>query len=164
MAAATGVLHRTGIAVRQHHRHACLVRGDGGGEARHHVRPIGEVGDATEAFRLALGEETAVRRIKSGQFGIVLRRDPRLDFQRAGIRHVRNDQLAVLDMVAVGTKLRTIQRKPHQRNVLAIERKRRITIASGIAPHRETRAHPRGRRIQVKRQFDACRSENAGGR
>ena len=60
------------------------------GVARHHVRPVDKVGDAAEAFGLALGAEIAARHVQPGECRVVLRRDERLDLQREGVRHVRD--------------------------------------------------------------------------
>ncbi len=43
------------IAVRQQQRRVCFVSLDACRVDRHHIRPIGEIGDAAEPFRLALG-------------------------------------------------------------------------------------------------------------
>ena len=130
MPAVAGVLDRAGIAVRQHDRHARRVGGDRGGEARHHVGPVGKIGDAAEAFRLALGEEAAVRRVEAGQLRVVLRRDARFDLQRRGVRHVGDEQLAVLEHVAVGAEFLAVQRDAQQRQRLAVQRQRRAGVHS----------------------------------
>ena len=58
------------VAVRQQHREGGLVGLQRDGEARHHVRPIGEAGDPAEALGFALGVEPAVRVIETGQLGV----------------------------------------------------------------------------------------------
>ena len=109
------IVDLAGIAVRQHHRAGAPVGGDGDGVARHHVRPVGEIGDAAEAFRLALGEEAAVGDIQAGQFGVVLRRDAGFDLQHAGIRQIGDDEIAVLKLITVRPSLDTIDGKTQNR-------------------------------------------------
>ena len=56
------------------------------GVARHHVGPVGEIGDAAEALGLALGAEIAARGVEAGERGVALRRDARqrLQHRRVG--------------------------------------------------------------------------------
>ena len=158
--AAAGVLDRAGIAVRQHHRDARLVGGDRGGEARHYVGAVGEIGDAAKALRLALGEEAAVRRVESGELGVVLWRDAGLDLERCGVRHVGDQQPAVLDAIAVGAQLLAVQRDAQQRQRLAVQRQWGAGVARGrIAPHRHARANERRRLIEVERELDRIDQE-----
>ena len=160
VAAIADVLDHTGIPVRQHHRHARLVGGDRGGEACHHIRPIGEICDATETFSLALGEVAAVRCVEPRQLRVVLRRDTRFDLQRRGVRHVGDQQLAVPQHVPIRTEFRAIQHDPDQRHSLAIQRQRRGAVSRGwIAPQRHARANLRRGLVEVERKIDGIDQE-----
>ena len=160
MTTATGVLDLAGIAVRQHHRHARLVGGDRGGKARHHIRPIGEIGNATETLSLALGEVAAVRCIESRQLRVVLRRNARFNLQRRGVRHVGDQQFAIRQHVTIGAEFRAIQHDPDQRHSLAVQRQRRGAVGRGrIAPQRHTRTNLCRRLVEVERQLDGIDQE-----
>ena len=74
------------VAVRQQHRSFVFVGLDARGVDRHHVGPVGEIGDAAEAFGLALRAVGAARAVKPGELGIGGRIDQRLDFQRERAR------------------------------------------------------------------------------
>src|ERR1700734_1711525 len=56
--------YRAGIAVRQHHRTGA---DDRCGVTRHHIRAVGEEGDAAESLSLALGEIVAARNIQTAE-------------------------------------------------------------------------------------------------
>ena len=58
------------IAVGEQYRRLRLVGFDAGRVDRHHVRPVREIGDAAEAFRLALRAIGAARPVQPHQLGI----------------------------------------------------------------------------------------------
>ena len=84
------------VAVGEQHRVARLVGRDGDGETRHHVRTVGEVGDAAEAFGLALGEEIAAGGVEAGELGVPVGRDPGFRFEHEDVGGARDGEGAVL--------------------------------------------------------------------
>src|SRR2546421_3344802 len=61
---------------------------DGRRVARHDVGPVDVPGDAPEAFRLALRDEAALRRVKAFELGVLLRDDARERLERAALGDV----------------------------------------------------------------------------
>ena len=70
MAAAGKIAAFDAVAVGQQHRILLLVRLDAHGEDREIVGPVEEIGDAAEAFRLALGAEHAAGEEQAFQRGV----------------------------------------------------------------------------------------------
>ena len=70
------------IAVGEQHRRFGLVRLEPHAIGREHVGPIEEIGDAAEAFGLALRAIGRARAIEPHQLGVGGRIEPRLDAQR----------------------------------------------------------------------------------
>ena len=159
VAAVAEIGQRAGIAVGQQDRDALLVGGDGDGVARHHVRAVGEVGDAAKPFRLALGEEAAVGDVQPAEFGVFLGRDAGFDRQLAGVRHVGNDQRAVLDAVLVVAERLAIARQVQQRERLAVQPQRRIGGRGGIAAQLEHGGDARRGFVEVEVQLDVIDQE-----
>ena len=67
MAAAGQIAALAQIAVGEQHRRFGLVGLDARGEDRHHVGTVGIIGDAAEAFGLALGAVVAARPVEPGE-------------------------------------------------------------------------------------------------
>ena len=81
------------IAVGEQHRRLGFVRLDARGVDRHHVGPVGEVGDAAEALGLALRAVVAARTIEPGELRVGLRIDQRLDLERERpVRRLRDGE------------------------------------------------------------------------
>ena len=78
----------------------------------------------------------------------------------AGIRHVGDQQLVVLDAVAIGAEFLAVQRDAEQSQRLAIQRQRRVRLARrGISPHRQARAHAGRGLVEIERQLDGVDQE-----
>ena len=73
MASARQIALFNRVAVRQQHRIFRLVGFDAGGEHGQIVRPVEEIGDAAEAFSLALGAENTAGEVKPFQCGVLCR-------------------------------------------------------------------------------------------
>ena len=152
-------LHRPRIAVRQHHRAGRRVGGEADGEPRHHVRPVGEIGDAAESLRLALGEEGAAGDIETRKFRVLRRRDRRLDLQNAGCRRIGDDQRSVLDPPAIGAERHTIDRDRMHQLPRTIEPQWCIRGGRGITPQREAGTHDRRLGIERESEIDRIHQE-----
>ncbi len=87
-AGAGNVALRDRIAVRQQHGRGGAVGFDAHGIDGEHVGPVEEIGDAAEAFGLALGAIGAARAIEAGQGGVRLGIAQGDDFKGEGLsRH-----------------------------------------------------------------------------
>ncbi len=145
-----------GIAVGEQDRVAVLVGDDGGGEHRHHVRAVRVVGDATEAFGLALGAEHARGHIKPFQRGIRGRVDHDHRLELTVGRQAGQRQVSLIELVFISGERSPIDTHGLKRQMLAIEHQRRrgITAHGGIGiglDGQHGRHTGRGRR-QIKRQ------------
>ena len=67
------------VAVAEQHRRLVAVRLDPGGVDGQHVGTVEEIGDAAEAFGLALGAVIAARAVEAHQLGVRGRVDLGLD-------------------------------------------------------------------------------------
>ncbi len=84
---------RDEIAVGKQNRGFGLIGFDAGRVDRHHIRPVEEIGDAAEAFRLALRAIGRSGAIEAHQLRVAGRIDQRLDFERKRpVRHLRDGQ------------------------------------------------------------------------
>ena len=130
------------IAVRQQHRRFGFVGFDARGVDRHHVGPVGKVGDAAEAFRLALRAIGAARAVEPGELGVGGRVDQRLDLERERpVRRLRDGQAVRRRHVAVR----------RQRGAVELERRSSVSpspsstsgaaAACRIGLERQRRAH-----------------------
>ena len=88
------------IAVREQHRRQLPVGDDGNGVTRHHVGPIEEVGDATEAFGLAMSAKQIAGDVEAGQLRVGRRVCPRRDVEHEAVRHVPDRERLRADLVA----------------------------------------------------------------
>ena len=123
------------VAVRQQHRHQRLVGVDRHAVARHHIRTVGEVGDAPEPLGLALGEEAALGHIQAAEFGVGRRVHARFDLQRAAVGQAGDDQAAAVQLILVGAEFLAVQHDTNQGQAVAIQMQRRRRLAvSWIAP------------------------------
>jgi len=99
------VIHR--IAVGQQHRIPLTVRLDAGTVAGHDIRPVQEIGDATEAFGLALGTEHAG--------GFVEPLEPRIVLWADTGDHVQVELIGyITDSKRLGVHERAFNRAPIQ--------------------------------------------------
>ena len=125
-------------------------------EARHHVGPVEEVGDAAEALGLALRAVDAVRHVEARQRGIGLRIADGHDLEKEGLlRHADDGERARRDHIGVCSERHAIQQDGGQRDVLAVEDQRRARLgAGGVGADGEPAAHPRGHGIEGNLQID----------
>ena len=138
------------IAVRQQHRRFGFVRLDAGGVDRHHVGTIGEIGDAAEAFGLALRAVGAGGAVKPGQLRVGGRIDQRLDLQRERpVRRLRDGQAVRRRGVAVGGQRLAVELERDQRQPIAVELERRGRAGGGIGLELDRGAHRALRRIEL---------------
>ena len=143
------------IAVGEQHRRFGLVGLDAGGEHRHHVRPVGIIGDAAEAFGLALGAVVAARTVEPGELQVGLRIDQRLDFQRERpVRRLRDGEAVRARDIAVAGDRRAIDLERDQGEPLAVEHQRGGRAGGGIGLEFQRRAHRRLRRMQLHVEID----------
>ena len=131
------------IAVGQQHRRLRLVRLDPRGEHRHDVGPVGEIGDAAEPFRLALGGVGFARAIEAHQLGVGGRVELGLDLQHEGPvgRLQHGETFGRRDEGVRGQRL-AVEGDRTQHQFVAVEhdgsRRRRLRIG----PEREPGADP----------------------
>ena len=133
---------RDEIAVREQHRRLGLVGFDPGGEHRHHVRPIGEIGDAAEAFGLALGAIGPGRTIETHKLRVGGRVHHGLDVEtERPLRGVRNGQQVGGDDIAIGRQGHAVERQRDQRKAVAVESERCARFAGRVRLDDQSRAH-----------------------
>ncbi len=136
------------IAVRKQDRSLGFVGLNAGRIDGHDVRPIREIGDAAEAFRLALRAVIAAAAIKAGQLGVGCGIDQRLYFERArAVRWLRDDELLGRRDIAVGIERRPVELEGEQRQPVAIQRQRGRSFFR-IWPQLQPGTHLGLRRVQ----------------
>jgi hypothetical protein len=143
------------VTVGEQHRRLGLVGLDTGGEHRHHVRPVRVIGDAAEAFGLALGAVVAARTVEPGELQIGLRIDQRLDFQRERpVRRLRDGEAVGGREIMVGRDRRAVDLERDERESIAVEHQRGRRPSRGIGLELQRRAHRRPRRMQIDVEID----------
>ena len=143
------------IAVGKQHRTRGLIGLDPHAVARHDVGPIGEIGDLAKALRLALRAEHAIGDIEALERRVRLGSDPHrgLEGERRG--HVVDDEMIIVDLVAIAAERLAIEREPDQLQLLAVQHQRPgASACRRIAPHREARPHLGRRRLEIEPQLD----------
>ena len=129
------------IAVGEQHRRFGFVGLDARGVDRHHVRPVGEIGDAAEAFRLALRAIGAARAVEPRELGIGGRIDQRLDLERERpVRRLRDGQAVRRRDIAVGRQRGAVELERRRGQPVAVEHQRRRRAAAGLGLSAASRA------------------------
>jgi hypothetical protein len=137
---------------------------EGGGVARHHVRPIDEEGDPPEAFRLTLGEESVLGDIKADQLGVLLGPDTAHRLQRERVGHARETEMFGIERVLFSGQNSAIHHDRLQLQPVAIEPKRGGLVRRlWIAPQDQPRANPRVVLEQRHVEIDARDEERGRG-
>ena len=142
------------IAIGEQHRRVGLLGLDAGGVDRHDVGTVEEIGEAAEAFRLALGAVDRARTIEAHELGVGGWVDDGLDLQpERAVRRLRDGEPVGGRDELFGRKRRAVEFQPPQVQRIAIERERRRGRAVPVGPQRQGRAHPRRGRIELYVEF-----------
>ena len=114
------------VAVGEQHRRFGFVGLDARRVDRHHVGPVGKIGDAAKTLGFALRAIGAARAIKAGKLGVGRRVDQRFDFEREGpVRRLRDGQAIGRRNIAFGRQRGAVELERHQRQPVAVEHQRR---------------------------------------
>jgi hypothetical protein len=133
--------------------------------AREHVGAVGEVGDAAEAFSLALGAVDAVGAVKPGQRLVVLGIAARRDLQHEGpLRHMRNRKPRLAEFIVARRQRFPVELHLQQLEMLAVEPERRAGgTCLGVRPELEAAGDDRLVRLEPDVEADPV-DEPGGGR
>ena len=119
------------IAVGEKHRRLGFVGLDARGVNRHHVRPVEEVGDAAEAFGLALRAIGRAGAVEAHQLGIGGGIDDGLDGKlERPVRRLRNGQPFGRGQETFARQRPAVERERAQLQLLAVEDQRRRRAAA----------------------------------
>ncbi len=153
MATAGKISRFPGIAIGEQERGFALIRLDSRRVDAENVRPVEEISDATEAFRLALRAIGRSRAVKARELGVRGWVHPRLNFQREGrVRDFLQQQPVGRSRVFLRAERAAVELDADKAQVVAVEGERRRGGAFGIAAQGE-----RGddlRRRPVKRDVE----------
>ena len=128
---------------------------DAGGVDRHHVGPVGEIGDAAEAFGLALRAVGRAGAIKAHELGIGGRVDQRLDLQpERPLRRLRDGEAVGRRAYCSAVERCAVELQRHEREAVAVEHQRRRRRGLGIGLQLQHRAHTRRRRVERDVELD----------
>ncbi len=153
MAAVGEVAEVDQVAVGEQHRRFRLRRLDPRGVDREHVRPVGKIGDAAEAFGLALGAPVAAGTVEAHQLGVRRRVDVGDDLERERSRRNVADRQSVGPGVEIHVRhRRAVDRGRDEGQLVAVELERAVRAISG--PDREASRHPCGLGVQVHVETD----------
>ncbi len=149
------------VPVRKQQRHGVLRRLDPRRVDGQHVRPVGEEGDPSEAFRLALRRVDAGGLVEAHQLRVLRRRHLRHERQGEGIpaRQVGNRQRRGVLHVEVALQDDAVDVDPLQRHLVAVEHQRRVRRHPRPPPERQRRHHFRALRVEAEREVDAIQDE-----
>ncbi|MNU89928.1 hypothetical protein D3C71_797810 [compost metagenome] len=123
------------IAVREQQRIAFLRRDDRHRIGRQNIRPVGEIGDTAETFRLALRAINAIGAVKPHQLRIDLRIDVIGDADLEGRfgRQIADGQAVGRRLILADGKLHLVEQQAGELQLVAIENERRLPL-SAFAP------------------------------
>ena len=141
---------------------ARAIGDDGGGVARHHVRPVGKEGDAAEALGLALGEEVAAGGVEAGQLGVLLRRDLASRSATGTVRHRRRSPARARPSGRSGIQQRPSSEIVRSRSASPSSRSGAPGCPAGLRRTSSARA-PRSSRDRARRSDRPYRSGSRAG-
>ncbi len=127
------------------------------GEARQHVRPVGEPGDLAEPLGLALGAEAAGGHVEAFERLVAVGVDLDLGLQTKGVRHARHGQPFVVDGVLARVQGPPVQGHGNRLQPLTVQPQRPLMVA--VAPDRHLRLHARGAGLKIEVQMDLVDQE-----
>jgi hypothetical protein len=143
------------IAVGEQHRRLTFVGLDPRGVDRHDVGPVREIGDAAEAFRLALGAIGVAGAVEAHELGVGGRVDDGLDREREGpVRRLRDGETIGRRHVAVAVERLAVDRQGDEAELVAVEHHRRRCACLRIGLELEPRAHAGGGGIERDVELD----------
>ena len=132
------------IAIGEQHRRFRLVRLEPHAIGREHVGPVGEVGDAAKALRLALRAIGRARTIEPHQLSVGGRIQNGLKAQRERpTRRTGQREAGGRSLEGAGGERRPIERGGDQIELVAVELQRRVRAPIGMRAHRQRRDNPR---------------------
>ena len=150
------------IAVGEQHRRLGLVRLQPHAIGREHVGPVRKVGDAAEAFGLALGAIGGAGAVEAHQLGVGGRIEPRLQAQRERpARRVGQRKFGRRGLVGAGGERRAVEGGRDELEFVAIELQRGVGPALRVGPQGE-----RGddaRRLAIERNIEIDRIDQELG-
>jgi len=149
------------VAVRQEERARLLLGPDRHAILRHHVGPVGEIGDPPEPLGLALGGVDAAGAVEALQARVVLRGDLRDDGEFEVVGHVGDGQRLVADHVVRLLQRTSVERDRDELHVLAIQDQRALLVllVRWIAPERGLRGDACRLRFEIEREVDRLDEE-----
>ena len=149
------------VAVGQQHRKLRAVGAQGDAVARHHIGAVQEVGDATKALGLALGEERPVADIQPHELAVLGRVAGGEDFQLEGL--VALGQLFQHQPIAVHLERGALAVDQHAREVelFAVE-PQGLRGHVGVAAHAHLVEHAGLGRVEVEGEVDGVDEEGGG--
>ena len=120
------------IAVREQQGIAVLRRDDRHCIGRQNIRAVGEVGNAAEAFRLALGAINAIGSVKPHKLRIDLRIDVigDADFEGRLRRQVADGQALRRRLILTGGKFHLVEQQAGKLQLVAIQNQRRLPLGA----------------------------------
>ncbi|MNX90113.1 hypothetical protein D3C86_1221490 [compost metagenome] len=123
------------IAVREQQRIAFLRRDDRHRIGRQNIRPVGEIGDTAETFRLALRAINAIGAVKPHQLRIDLRIDVIGDADLEGRfgRQIADGQAVGRRLILADGKLHLVEQQAGKLQLVAIKDERCLPL-SAFAP------------------------------
>ena len=143
------------IAVREHHGKVFRGAADDGCVAGENVRAILEECDAAEALGLALTHQVHARGIDPRKRGIGLRAEGIHDFELLGARDAGNGEAVAVDLVFAILQFTAVDRNGSERDVLAVQKERRILFrALGIGSNLERAFDKRFLSVEVEFEPD----------
>ena len=144
------------VAVAEQDGRLVPVRLDAGGVDREHVGAVRKIGDAPEAFGLALRAIGAVAAIEPHELGVGGGLQQGFHLKGEGIaRGRRQDQAGRGGLVGAAGEGGAINRHAHERQPVAIQPQRRSRFPGRVAPYLELCY--RARRCRMKRDVQMDR-------
>jgi hypothetical protein len=146
---------RNQVAIGEQHRRLRLRRFEPDCVDAHHVGPVEEIGDASEAVGLALRAIDAAGAVEAHQLGVGTGIECGLDPEREGPRRRRLDRQPLRrDGVQRRIERHLVEQDGIRRQLVAVEHERRAGMAGRVRAQLQLRAHLGPRRIEDDVEID----------
>ena len=141
------------LTIRQQYREIVLVADNLYGVATENVGTVRPIGNASEAFGLALRTQDVAGQIQSGESCIVFGANGVFHLQREVVRDIGNQQLAVNESIVAARQSAIIDLQFVQFQMFTVQ-SQSLAVAGSRSLDCRSGAHNRAGMVQVKFQFN----------
>ena len=134
-------------------------------EPRHHIRPVGVIGNAAKTFGLALRTEHRAGCIKTRECRIFGRFVGTDDLERRLVAEARNSEAFFVELVILRPQFVSIEQDADQLLIFAVQKQRRflLSLAAGLRRKSKARCDTRMIALNIDIESDPVDQEIGRG-